>query len=771
MRDYQLESLRWITRMYDNGVSCILGDEMGLGKTLQTIAFLANLKLERHTEGPALVVVPLSVVSSWMSELAKWCPELRVVRLHSCHAGEVQRLKREVFTDPSSFDVAVTTYEMVLAKEMSSLIRALDWRTLVLDEGHRIKNENTLLAAGLRGVRHQFCLLLTGTPLQNNLHEFYALLSFLMPEVFDDSTPFDTAFDLTHNHCDNMQLDRAHHLSRLLVLRRTKACVNLYLPPKLETRISCPLSEMQLFWYQRLLMKNSDAMLRMLGESTTVQYDEENTDWKKLQALLMQLRKCVNHPYAFPGAEPDFDGSSTGEDIVTASGKMAVLDKLLSKLKPKGHRVVLFSQFNMILDIIEDYVRMRGYQYRRLDGSTNRVKRKIDISMFNREGSQIFIYLINTRAGGLGINLQTADTAILYDSDWNPQVDVQAMARVHRIGQTKPVHIYRLFSRDTVEERVLMRADKKLFLDKMVNRDGGSSGLGEEDKTGVSEVLAALQFGADKIFRGDKGRMPTDEELDVIIDRSAAFQLEKDSVQVCRGEADSAASCLEEAKLSAAEFANGGVQQVPISSYLLNGTDYRQYKSSSLQDLANEWKDSKRERSSTTVVIDGHVVSKSSIRDQQKLQAWAMTTPKKKQKREQFEHSCLCQHCWEAGELFLCDLCPAAYHARCLGLTSADMLRMKRFTCPHHTCVGCDRKSSAAGGLLLACEGCSNSYCEDCLPEDVEIVDDSERFENLKFKKPSTVCYIQCDSLCKHYCGQPDFNVSGVYGMDKNLSH
>mmetsp|Transcript_15446 Transcript_15446/g.43214 ORF Transcript_15446/g.43214 Transcript_15446/m.43214 type:complete len:946 (+) Transcript_15446:412-3249(+) len=777
MRDYQLESLRWITRMYDNGVSCILGDEMGLGKTLQTIAFLANLALVRCTAGPALVVVPLSVMSSWMSELSQWCPGLRVVRLHSCHSGEVQRLKQEVFCDPSSFDVAVTTYEMVIAKDMSGLLRAVDWRVLVLDEGHRIKNENTLLAGGLRNVRHQFCLLLTGTPLQNNLHEFYALLSFLLPDVFDDSAPFDSAFDLQHNRVDNAQLDRAHHLTKLLILRRTKASVNLHLPPKLETRIACPLSEMQLFWYQRLLMKNSAPMLRMLGSSTSVPHDEESTDWKKLQSLLMQLRKCVNHPYQFPGAEPDFDGASTGEDIVEASGKLTVLDKLLGKLKAGGHRVVVFSQFNLMLDIIEDYLQMRGYSYRRLDGSTNRVKRKIDISVFNRPASPIFIYIINTRAGGLGINLQTADTAILFDSDWNPQVDVQAMARVHRIGQTRPVHIYRLFSANTVEERVLLRADKKLFLDKMVNRDEGGSSAASKEGTGLgmSEMLSAIQFGADRIFQGDKGRMPSDKELDAIIDRSGPG--EQDEVKICKEGQAPAPLCLQGAKLSAAEFVESGVQQAPLSSYLLNGTDYSKYRGASMKDLAEEWQASgaKRQSSSTTVVIDGHVVSKSSIRDQQKLAAWAAASAPKQKKSKQrlveFSHSSYCQHCWEAGELFLCDYCPAAYHAHCLGRTRQEMLGMKIFSCPHHTCVGCDRKAGAAGGLLLACEGCSNSYCEDCLPDDAEIVDVSERFENLEFRKPSTLCYIRCDSLCQEYCARPGFNVSGVHGVDPLLKH
>ena len=219
--------------------------------------------------------------------------------------------------------------------------------------------------------------------------------------------------------------------------------------------------------YKRILLKDC-SLLERLGQNKDEQKNEEDedldvvgreagNDWAKLQSLMMQLRKVCNHPFLFPNAEAAVEASfSSGawkgqctETIVTSSGKMEMLDRLLRRLKSKGHRVVIFSQFTQMLDIIDDFLVMRGYQFARLDGSTNRVQRYVDIHEFNKENSPYFCFIMSTRAGGMGINLQTADTVILMDSDWNPQVDLQAMARVHRIGQTKTVHVYRLVSSGT----------------------------------------------------------------------------------------------------------------------------------------------------------------------------------------------------------------------------------------------------------------------------------------------------------------------------------
>lgn len=228
--------------------------------------------------------------------------------------------------------------------------------------------------------------------------------------MFEDSEVFDQCFDLTHHKVDPAMLEKAHHLLKPFMLRRLKADVEKGLPPRIETRIYCPLSDMQSFWYKRLLLKEEEAVNRL-------EKNDKNTasDWRKLQMLLMQLRKCANHPFLFPGAEAD-PLNTTTDDLVEASGKLQTLDRLLVKLHAKGHRVVIFSQWTHTLDIIHDFLEGRGYRFCRLDGGTNRIRRIINIDAFNAPDSPLFAFLMTTRAGGLGVNLQTADTVILFDS-------------------------------------------------------------------------------------------------------------------------------------------------------------------------------------------------------------------------------------------------------------------------------------------------------------------------------------------------------------------
>jgi len=446
LRPHQLEGLRWLSHMFHSGVNGILADEMGLGKTLQTIALLAHLKFDRRTPGPHLVVCPLSVLSSWMGELKRWCPQLRVVRLHSSDEAERSRLRREVVTDPGAFDVAVTTYDMVVSANFgAALTSKLHWRCLVLDEGHKAKNEATQVAQALRkvAVNAQYTLLLTGTPLQNNLRELWALLNLLHPDVFTDSTPFDSAFSIggrTHS-VDAAALGRAHHLLRPFCLRRSKSEIEVLLPPKRETRLMCPLSEAQTFWYKRLLLKDSALLERVEAESggAAAPPPEARTgnDWRRLQNLVMQLRTCCNHPFLFPGAEPE-DAEVSADDLCAVSGKLKVLDRLLTRLKAAGHRVVLFSQFTRMLDILGRFLRMRGHAFARLDGSTNRVQRTVDIMQYNRPGSPLFVFLLSTKAGGLGVNLQSADTCILFDSDWSARrIRANAFEPSHPLPQTR----------------------------------------------------------------------------------------------------------------------------------------------------------------------------------------------------------------------------------------------------------------------------------------------------------------------------------------------
>jgi SWI/SNF-related matrix-associated actin-dependent regulator of chromatin subfamily A member 5 len=496
MRDYQIAGVNWLIETYHNGVSAILGDEMGLGKTLQTIAFLGWLKYEANVSGPHLVIVPLSVLSNWINEFRRFLPQMKVVRLHSSDSAERERLKKQVLLDFEKYDVLVTTYEMAKSPMMQhSLVRSIHWRYVVLDEGHMIKNEHAIISQTVRKMHFENTLLLTGTPLQNNLHELWSILNFQLPYLFQKSGKFDSCFDIQHaqKHSLNQELLlKVHEMLKLFMLRRIKADVEKSVPPKVETKVMCPLTPTQTFWYKRFLLKDSDLLMEMEleldaqsttkstarggsaaaghagNEGSAVAAAEQSggakkSEWKKLQMLYMQLRKVCNHPYLFAEADPGY----TTEALVQASGKLQVLDRMLYKLQAAGHRCVIFSQFTMVLDILDDYLNMRGFQFCRLDGSTNRVQRQVDINSFNAPSSPLFAFIMSTRAGGLGVNLQTADTVILYDSDWNPQADLQAMARVHRIGQTKVVHVYRLVTAGTVEERIVQRAEKKLFLDQV----------------------------------------------------------------------------------------------------------------------------------------------------------------------------------------------------------------------------------------------------------------------------------------------------------------
>ena len=337
----------------------------------------------------------------------------------------------------------------------NTLVNKIYWRCFVLDEGHVIKNVETELAKMCRKVHFQFGLLLTGTPLQNNLTELWgkecktaqtsflqphtypyhthslipptnllALLNFLFPEILETSDAFDEGFNISEKKVNPATLQRAHAMLAPLMIRRLKEHVEQSMPPKVETTISCPLAEYQLFWYRRLLLKDSKLLSRIEAGSAEAAAADQGVksaaaaeggeaetatrragDYTKLKNLMMQLRKVCNHPFLMPNGEPNPE-ETTAQDLVEASGKMGVLDRLLLKLKKNGNRVVIFSQFTRTLDIVDDYANMRGWRYTRLDGSTNRVQRNININTFNAPESRLFMFLMTTRAGGLGINLQ-----------------------------------------------------------------------------------------------------------------------------------------------------------------------------------------------------------------------------------------------------------------------------------------------------------------------------------------------------------------------------
>lgn len=509
MRPYQLEGLNFLIGLFERGLNGILADEMGLGKTLQTISLLAFLRQYKGLTGPHLIIVPKSTLGNWMNEIKRWCPDIRAVRFH----GNQEERKHQAthLVQYGKFDAVVTSYEVV-TKEKAHLTKFC-WRYLIIDEAHRIKNENSLLSQVVRMFTTQARLLITGTPLQNNLHELWALLNFLLPDVFSSSDVFEKWFssveavegDSAASDVQKQQeiIGQLHAVLRPFLIRRLKSEVEYSLPPKKETVLFTKLSEMQLNLYRSLLKKDIDAI------------NGKGGDRVRLLNILMQLRKCVNHPYLFDGVE-DRSLDAFGEHLIQNCAKLTLLDKLLPRLKEGGHRVLIFSQMTRVLDILEDYCTMRQFKFCRIDGGTDGEWRDEQIADYNREGSEKFIFLLSTRAGGLGINLATADTVVLYDSDWNAQCDLQAMDRAHRIGQRKPVNVYRLITENSVEERILRTAMSKLRLDTLVIQQGR---LTQQKKNlQKDDLLDMIRFGADKFFKSNASDY-AEEDIEVILSR------------------------------------------------------------------------------------------------------------------------------------------------------------------------------------------------------------------------------------------------------------
>uniref|UniRef100_A0A4W5NZU7 SNF2 related chromatin remodeling ATPase 5 n=1 Tax=Hucho hucho TaxID=62062 RepID=A0A4W5NZU7_9TELE len=508
MRDYQVRGLNWLISLYENGINGILADEMGLGKTLQTISLLGYMKHYRSIPGPHMVLVPKSTLYNWMNEFKRWVPSLKAV----CLIGDREQrnaLIRDVLL-PGEWDVCVTSYEMLIIEK--AVFKKFNWRYLVIDEAHRIKNEKSKLSEIVREFKTTNRLLLTGTPLQNNLHELWALLNFLLPDVFNSSEDFDSWFDTNNCLGDQKLVERLHTVLRPFLLRRIKNEVEKSLLPKKEIKMYVGLSKMQREWYTKILMKDID-ILNSAGKM----------DKMRLLNVLMQLRKCCNHPYLFDGAEPG-PPYTTDLHLAVNSGKMAVLDKLLPKMKAQGSRVLIFSQMTRMLDILEDYCMWRNFGYCRLDGQTPHEERQISINAYNEENSPKFIFMLSTRAGGLGINLATADVVILYDSDWNPQVDLQAMDRAHRIGQKKQVRVFRFITENTVEERIVERAEMKLQLDSIVIQQGRLVDP-NANKLGKDEMLSIIRHGATHVFASKESDI-TDDDIDEILERGEKKTME-----------------------------------------------------------------------------------------------------------------------------------------------------------------------------------------------------------------------------------------------------
>ncbi|CAK4692306.1 hypothetical protein LEN26_006224 [Aphanomyces euteiches] len=533
LRSYQLEGIQWMCNLFENGLNGILADEMGLGKTVQVIGMLAQLKA-KGVRGPYLVVAPLSTLSNWYNEFKKFTPTIPAIIYHGNNHERKQirmhQLKRGTQSNPD-FPVIITSYEVIIRDASSFNAMGYTWKFMIIDEGHRLKNMNCLLMKELKKCRSENRLLLSGTPLQNNLSELWSLLNFLLPDVFDDLALFQSWFNSTSsassntttdiiskkevltNQKQNQVVSKLHEILRPFVLRRLKTEVVMDVPSKTEIVVYCPMSDLQASYYKLIAEKKlAKALQEKYGKTTSMP--------STLRNMAMQLRKCCNHPYMF---DEDTDASGnvvTGEHLVQAAGKLQVMDSMLKQLLKKGHKVLIFSQMTRVLDILEDFMLLRRYQYCRLDGQTHFTERQRSMDAFNDPNGGLQIFLLSTRAGGLGINLTGADTVILYDSDWNPHQDNQAQDRCHRIGQTKDVVVYRLITENSFENRMLQRANAKRTLERVVLSRGefsSASGGSRQANLTMEELESLLQD--DIQIRQEATGGISEDELAFICDR------------------------------------------------------------------------------------------------------------------------------------------------------------------------------------------------------------------------------------------------------------
>uniref|UniRef100_A0A671X663 Chromodomain helicase DNA binding protein 2 n=1 Tax=Sparus aurata TaxID=8175 RepID=A0A671X663_SPAAU len=512
LRDYQLDGLNWLAHSWCRCNSVILADEMGLGKTIQTISFLSYLFHQHQLYGPFIVVVPLSTLTSWQREFETWAPDMNVV----VYLGDV--MSRKTIRDYEwvnhqtkriRFNALLTTYEILLKDK--GVLGNINWAFLGVDEAHRLKNDDSLLYKTLMEFRSNHRLLITGTPLQNSLKELWSLLHFLMPDKFHSWEDFEDE----HGKGRENGYQSLHKVLEPFLLRRVKKDVEKSLPAKVEQILRVDMTAQQKQFYKWILTRNYKALSKGTRGSSS-----------GFLNIVMELKKCCNHSFLIKQPE-DGECETQAEHlqgVVRGSGKLVLLDKLLTRLRERGNRVLIFSQMVRMLDILAEYLTKNRYPFQRLDGSIKGEIRKQALDHFNAEGSEDFCFLLSTRAGGLGINLASADTVVIFDSDWNPQNDLQAQARAHRIGQKKQVNIYRLVTKGTVEEDIIERAKKKMVLDHLVIQRMDTTGRTVLDSNSRNtnsnpfnkeELTAILKFGAEELFKEPEGEESEPQEMDI----------------------------------------------------------------------------------------------------------------------------------------------------------------------------------------------------------------------------------------------------------------
>ena len=510
LRSYQLDGVNWMLDCWHKRRNVLLADEMGLGKTAQCVATLhhvAELSAGANggVGGPFLVVAPLSTIAHWKREFETWAPQLRTIVLHGEKADRAVLLKRLWHAERAGggsgkayyFHVVVTTYETLHTEQRA--LTQVPWQYVIVDEAHRLKNLESRSRLAVAALSYGQIALLTGTPVQNNTQELFSLLNLLDPRRFDDADAFEERYGTVSS---TEQVEELQAALKPLMLRRLKDDVidPNEIPAKEETIIWVELTAPQKHRYRALLDRNAN-MLASLAQQAN---GGRSAAPPSLSNVCMKLRQLCNHPRLLEKEDAPMPpaGSKGAEralaQLVEASGKMVLLHKLLPRLRAEGRKVLVFSQFCRMLDLLEDYLHLAQLPFERLDGSISGVARQASIDRFQRgDAATAFVFLLSTRAGGVGINLTAADTVVIFDSDWNPQNDVQGMARCHRIGQTQQVQVYRLITNNTYERGMFEKSCLKLGLDQALL---SGSGGGKEGPSG-GEMADLLKYGAYDVMK------------------------------------------------------------------------------------------------------------------------------------------------------------------------------------------------------------------------------------------------------------------------------
>ncbi len=532
LRDYQQESLKWMAKNWYAGKNCILGDEMGLGKTAQSIACLEFQRQFGKVQDPFLIIAPLTTLGHWKREIETWT-DMNCVLYCGTAADKAVINEYELYCAGSRVikpDVVLSSFEHVMKD--AELFQGIDWETMVIDEAHRMKGTKSATRTAIAGIPCQWILLLTGTPVQNNIKELFGILNLLDDQTFADEDEFLDRYGRSADKMTPEQVVALQQQLKPLLLRRMKEDVET-LPEKEECVIWVELTKEQRAYYKAIF---ANQIGTLLGGAST-----ENTPL--LRNVAMELRKVCNHPFLCDGVEDDYAkrvkeaalaaggtypaNPSELDLLVSACGKMQLLHKLLPKLREEKRKVLIFSQFKMMLDVLEDYAHNMSYPVERIDGSTASKERQAAIDRFSNDSKDGFIFLLSTKAGGQGITLTAADTCILYDSDWNPQNDLQAMARCHRIGQSKDVTIYRLISKNTYEENLFRTSSKKYGLDEAILGGLGVAPEGGNPEYDGARIAALLKHGAHCLKDEDRANDETDAFMSEDIEQILKGRTEK----------------------------------------------------------------------------------------------------------------------------------------------------------------------------------------------------------------------------------------------------